>query len=314
MDRDKLGRELVAAEQFDLALYRKLRAISDGEMAALLDELIVVETRHYRFWREFFGRSKERIGFVESLRLSSFVWFCRLTGDAGISLLLEAIEINGVRKYLSVWEQYQDEQLGEVVKEILDDELKHEDAIVSDKIKRRIHPEHIRDIFLGLNDGLVEILGSVSGFFIAFHSVPAVLTASFTVSVAGAFSMAAGAYIAVGSEREAEDLERGKQAYLEGKIGTTEPIHPFSSAAMVGVSYLVGAAIPIVPVFFGAENIALSLLVSAIAIAIVSSLLAFLSGMDSMRRIKTNLCIIALAVGVTALIGMVARQFLGMNV
>ena len=179
---------------------------------------------------------------------------------------------------------------------------------MADTVKRKIHPEHIRDVFLGLNDGLVEILGSVSGFFIAFHTVPAVLAASLTVSIAGAFSMASGAYIAVSSEREAGELERGKKRYLSGET------HPLSSAVTVGISYLVGAVIPIIPVFFGAENIMLSLVVSAVAITVVSALLAFLSGMDMKRRILSNLFITLLAVGVTALIGFFARQLFGIGI
>ena len=314
MDMEKLGKELVAGEQFDLMLYRRLRTVTDGEMAVMLDKLIVVETRHYRFWREFFALPKTRLGPVDRIRLTLFVWFVRIAGDAGVSLLLEAIEINGIRKYLAVWEHYQDGKLGEAVRGILDDELEHEDTIMADTVKRKIQPEHIRDVFLGLNDGLVEILGSVSGFFIAFHTVPAVLAASLTVSIAGAFSMASGAYIAVSSEREAGELERGKKRYLSGETEPDAPVHPLSSAVTVGISYLVGAVIPIIPVFFGAENIMLSLVVSAVAITVVSALLAFLSGMDMKRRILSNLFITLLAVGVTALIGFFARQLFGIGI
>ena len=38
--------------------------------------------------------------------------------------------------------------------------------------ERRINPERVRNIFLGLNDGLVEILGAVTGFFGAFGDPP----------------------------------------------------------------------------------------------------------------------------------------------
>nr|MBP6975562.1 VIT1/CCC1 transporter family protein [Candidatus Moranbacteria bacterium] len=89
--------------------------------------------------------------------------------------------------------------------------------------------------------------------------------------------------------------------------------HPVSSALIVGVSYFIGALIPILPVFFGAKSIVVSLITAGIVISGVSFLLAFLSGMDAKRRIVTNLIIIALAVGVTALIGFVARYFFGMT-
>jgi VIT1/CCC1 family predicted Fe2+/Mn2+ transporter len=310
-----LGKKLVSEELFDLSLYRRLRQIATGDMVPLLDELVLVETRHLAFWQNFFSLPHVSLSLSQRLRSSVFFWFCRIFGAAGISLILEAIEINGIRKYLDVWERYKNEPLGQAVREILDDELQHEDAIVSDKIRRQVHPERIRDVFLGLNDGLVEILGAVSGFFVTFQTLSTVLAASFTVAVAGALSMAAGAYVAVGSEQEAESVERGKRLYRgdQGEVGEVKS-HPLTSAFIVGISYLFGAAIPIIPVFFGAESIVLSALASLIVVILVSSFLAFLSGMDLKRRIITNVVIIALAVLVTGLIGSLAKAFLGIEI
>ena len=59
---------------------------------------------------------------------------------------------------------------------------------MSGEAERHINPDKVRNLFLGLNDGLVEILGAVSGFFAAFRSSTAVLAAGFTVAVAGARS------------------------------------------------------------------------------------------------------------------------------
>lgn len=310
----KLGRQLVADELFDLTLYQKLRQGADLDTQALLDELIPIETRHLGFWQDFFQASGVTLGVGQRLKLALLVWFCRIFRGAGVSLVLEAIEINGVKKYLRVWEEYRDLPLGGAVRTILDDELRHEDAIVSDKIKRRVHPERIRDIFLGLNDGLVEILGTLSGFFAAFQSVSTVLGAVFTVAVAGAFSMAAGAFVAESSEQEARRVEKEKGDYLEGRREEPEATHLFASALVVGVSYLFGAAIPILPVFFGSENILVSLVVSGAVIVLVSYFLAFLSGMDVKRRVMMNLVIIGLAVGVTWFIGILARDVFGIQV
>ena len=314
MDNQKLGRELVMGELFDLSLYRVLRQQSGGEMRALFDELIVVEERHLDFWKGFFHVEDVTLSLGLRLRLRVFSGFVRVFGDTGASLILEAIEINGIRKYLEVWEIYRDQELGQAVRQILDDELHHEDAIVSDTIKRQVHPERIRDIFLGLNDGLVEILGAVSGFYIAFQTIPAVLVAASTVAIAGAFSMAAGVFVAVGSEREAGAVERSKRRYLAEETDEEETVRPFGSSLVVGVSYLFGAAVPILPVFFGAKSVMASLIASGIVVSLISFLLAFLSGMDAKRRIATNLIILTVAVAVTALIGMAARQIFGIEI
>lgn len=314
MDIQKLGHELVLGELFDLSLYRALRERAGSDMAVLLDELIIVEERHLAFWKGFFHVEQAELGLGLRIRLAAFAGFVRVFGDTGASLILEAIEINGIRKYLEVWEIYRDQELGQAVRQILDDELHHEDAIVSDTIKRQVHPERIRDIFLGLNDGLVEILGAVSGFYIAFQTIPAVLAAASTVAIAGAFSMAAGVFVAVGSEREAGEIERAKRRYLSEETSEEAEENPFGSSMIVGASYLFGAAVPILPVFFGAKSVVLSLVASGIVVTLISLLLAFLSGMDAKRRIMTNLVILTVAVAVTALIGMAARQIFGIEI
>src|SRR6185436_15816318 len=113
-------------------------------------------------------------------KLQFMILACRLLGTTGIHLVLEAIEVHGVRKYLSLWAVYQDQPLGNALKGILMDEFKHEDVLVSQLTERKINPERIRNIFLGLNDGLVEILGAVSGFFGAFGDAMTVLIAAST--------------------------------------------------------------------------------------------------------------------------------------
>ena len=95
---------------------------------------------------------------------------CGIFGSTAVHLVLEAIEVHGVRKYLALWHEYQGKPLGEALRGILMDEFKHEDVLVTELTNRKINPERIRNIFLGLNDGLVEILGAVSGFFGAFGS------------------------------------------------------------------------------------------------------------------------------------------------
>jgi predicted membrane protein (TIGR00267 family) len=204
------------------------------------------------------------------------------------------------------------------------DEFKHEDALVTQGTDRKLNPEQIRNIFLGLNDGLVEILGAVSGFFAAFGNTAMVLLAGATTAVAGSLSMAAGAYVAISSEREVEETEHDKKRFLgevSGPIRSDESTaapddreSPFASAFVVGGSYFAGAMIPLLPVLFGAENAVASLIAGGSVIILVSMILAFLSGMNIERRIVTNLIIIAAAVGVTYAIGTVVKNVWGIDV
>jgi len=310
-----LGRQLVLDEIFDLSLYHSLRKIASGALRDVLDELIRVETRHVAFWQQFFGlKELTTLDLGRRLKLAVLIAVCRLFGAGGIHVVLEAIEVHGVRKYLTVWDRYKDGPLGAAVRDVLEDEFKHEDMVVTGDAERRINPERVRNVFLGLNDGLVEILGAVSGFFAAFSSPVAVLAAGFTVAVAGALSMAAGAYIAAGSEAEVRSTEDERRRFLGEAAPGEVAESPFVSALVVGLGYLAGALVPLLPVLFGATGILPTVIAAGTTIVAVSAIVAFLSGMDVRRRIALNLAITAIAVAVTYAIGLLAKASLGIAV
>ena len=311
----KLARQLVLDELFDLSLYRSLRDVATGDTRAILEQLIPIESRHYAFWQDFFDLHLDRLDWARRLRLAVIVAVCRVLGTPAIHLVLEAIEVYGVRKYLRVWRAYGDGPLGVAVRDVLEDEFKHEDAVVTGLAERRLTPERVRNIFLGLNDGLVEILGAVSGFFAAFTSPITVLIAGLTVAVAGAVSMAAGAWMAASSELEVRATETERRRFLGDPVVAAETREtPLASAIGIGASYFAGALVPVLPVLFGAKSVLLSVLAAGSLIVLVSMILAFLSGMDIRRRVITNLVVIAVAVAVSFAIGLVANRVWGLPV
>jgi vacuolar iron transporter family protein len=311
----RLGRRLVLDEIFDLSLYRELHAIAPGDLRRVLEALIPVETRHVAFWQKFFGLEHvTRLDAGRRIRLALIVAACRLFGGSAIHIVLEAIEVHGVKKYLDVWKRYGDGPLGAAVREVLEDEFKHEDEVVSGEAERRINPEKVRNVFLGLNDGLVEILGAVSGFFAAFESSVAVITAGFTVGVAGALSMAAGAYIGAGSEAELRETEDARKRFLGETVTSEVAESPLASAAVVGIGYFIGAAVPVLPVVFGARTVWPTVLTGGTMIVLVSAIVAFISGMDVRRRILLNVVITGLAVVVTYTLGLLTKRLLGVAI
>jgi vacuolar iron transporter family protein len=311
----RLGRQLVLDELFDLSLYRALHRIAPAPQRAILDQLIPIETRHHAFWQEFFKLDLPRLDWGRRLKLWLMVGVARLFGAPAIHLILEAIEVFGVRKYLTVWRRYEHGPLGTAVREVLEDEFKHEDAVVMAEGERQISPQRVRDIFLGLNDGLVEILGAVSGFFGAFANATTVLVAGVMVGVAGALSMGAGAYLAGSSEAEVRGTDARRRRFLGEPEPETDPSDtPIRSGMRVGLSYVVGAVVPVLPVAFGARTLLPSLIVAGGVIVLVSTVLAFLSGMVVRRRIALNLGIIAAAVLISYAIGLIAKAAWGISV
>jgi len=311
----RLGRQLVLDEIFDLSLYRGLREVARGDLRRVLDELIVVETRHVAFWQDFFGLAAvTELDLGRRIKLATLKSACRLVGPSAVHLVLEAIEVHGIRKYLRVWDRYRDGPLGSAVREILEDEFKHEDMVVSGEADRRINPDKVRNLFLGLNDGLVEILGAVSGFFAAFRSETAVLAAGLTVAVAGAMSMAAGAYIGASSESEVRATEDERRRFLGEAVSSQAGQSPGSSALVVGTGYFAGAVVPILPVLFGATGLLPTVVTAGAIIVLVSAIVAFISGMAVRRRIVLNLIVTGIAVVVTYAIGLLAKAVWGIAV
>jgi len=312
---DALARTLILDELFDLSLYKALREIIGGESRKVLDELILVETQHLAFWQTFFNRKLTVLDLPRRLKLQGMILVCRIFGTTAVHLVLEAIEVHGVRKYLSLWKSYKGQPLGHALEGILLDEFKHEDVLVTQLTERQINPEKIRNIFLGMNDGLVEILGAVSGFFGAFGDAATVLIAASTTAVAGSLSMGAGIYVAISSEKEVKKTESDRQQFLKTEtVAAGMEEQPLASALVVGGSYIAGAMVPVLPVLFGAKDALPSLFTAGSMIILVSMLLAFLSGMDIKKRILTNLVIITCAVAITYAIGLAAKTLWGVSV
>jgi VIT1/CCC1 family predicted Fe2+/Mn2+ transporter len=142
-----------------------------------------------------------------------------------------------------------------------------------------------------------------------------VLIAASTTAVAGALSMAAGAFLALNSEKEVKTTEIAKKVFL-GEESQVAPMEesPIGSALVVGVAYITGALVPVLPVLLGAKDALFSVITAGLMVIVVSTVLSFLSGMDITRRILLNLAIITVAVSVSYAIGVLAKSVWGISV
>jgi len=89
---------------------------------------------------------------------------------------------------------------------------------------------------------------------------------------------------------------------------------PLGSAIVVGVAYIAGALVPVLPVLAGATDALFSVITAGLMVIVVSTILSFLSGMDVGRRIVLNLAIITVAVSVSFGIGVLANHLWGISV
>lgn len=311
----KLAQGLILDELFALLLYRRWNKNASPELKQVLSELTTIEEKHYIFWQKFLNQSEGSLNPGRRIKLAIFSFVTKIWGEGAIHLLLEATEVNSVRKHLQIWNICQHTKFESIVHSVIEEEFGREDAIVEKLITRKINPERIRNIFLGFNDGLVELLGAVSGFYAAFANTSSVVVASITVAVAGAVSMGAGAYVALGSQNEIRKIEAQKLAFKNPNANISETNERlFTSGITVALSYFIGALVPLIPIFFGSKSIFLSLVCGGITIALVSAVLAFLSGMNARRRIWTNLMLIIGAVAISYGIGLFTRRMWGISI
>ncbi|WP_456369098.1 VIT1/CCC1 transporter family protein [Geoglobus sp.] len=282
-------------EEFkDSLLYRTL---ADGERDEDLRREFIrihtIEARHADFWRRFLESRGVRPERVRVGRLS--LWMVRLLrriSPALTSSLLEFNEMSAIIKYYDFFRAYElSDGEREELREIIVDEIEHE-KFFSGK-KRLFGAENVRDMVLGINDGLVEILGVVTGLSAVYVSRPDLVGMSgLVVGVAGALSMASGSFISVRSQRQVNETRVRLKAILRELRGESIEVEEIreselKSAIYTGTAYLCGVALPVIPYFIAettAEALPLSLLLSAALLAIVGSLISLLSGIPLKKK------------------------------
>jgi len=100
----------------------------------------------------------------------------------------------------------------------------------------------IRDLILGGQDGLVNVLGVVLAIATATESRYIILISGFAATFAESISMAAVAYTSG---------KAGKEYYRKRRNHISEEFeHPVRDAFVVGIAAIVGSLIPLVPFIF----------------------------------------------------------------
>lgn len=208
-------RELLASERRSAELYSGLSDAATGERREILNELARVELRHADHWAEKLTDLGEPIPESRPSGMRARV----------LSWLARRLSIDAVLPYLERAERadaglYQDDP--DANSKMAIDERSH--ARVLTQLRntginqpaniRRDEPWHrgdrsgaLRAAVFGVNDGLVSNTSLVMGFAGSGASASVILFAGLAGLLAGAFSMAAGEYISMRSQRETYQRE-----------------------------------------------------------------------------------------------------------
>ncbi len=188
----------------------------DVRLRELLGRVASMELDHAGFWKTFL---ETRGAEVPAARLSRVrLWLLKILQRlVNPKFLVSALELGETSAYQNYFRCLKSASLEERERahlaRIILDELEHE--LTFRKEAERLGGQHVRDYVLGMNDGLVEILGAVTGLSAVYAGQPLIVAVSgLVVGIAGALSMGIGAYISVRSQRQVNEGNRTRMEVL----------------------------------------------------------------------------------------------------
>jgi len=189
-------------------------AEKDPGLRSRFAELARVEGMHMTFWRAFL--LKRGITPVEPSWFS-FAWtrfFRRILGTRRYLSLLEISEATAVDSYYNFLNSTTlEESEKSDIAHIIEDELGHEEEL--EEQFNALPKDNVRDFVMGMNDGLVELLGAVTGLTAVYPTRPEIVGVNgLVVGLAGALSMAIGTWVSVRSQRQVNEGIRRKTELL----------------------------------------------------------------------------------------------------
>jgi len=266
---------------------------SDVKVKHQLEAFAKMEKRHAEFWKKLMesrGTLPKKYKFRFAVLL--YLLIRKVLGLRWTSRILELGENKAIREYYEYYKKGDLTEEGkEELKRIILDELAHENFF---KEEEQGIEDNIRDIFLGMNDGLVEILSTVAGLTGLYMGKPRLVGISgVIVGLAGTLSMSIGTFISVKNQKDVKSfgifrLRVLKEFFNREEREEMEIENPLKSALFTGVFYLMGTAF-IVYSFFIMKTAATALILSsltAILVWIISgSIIALSSGLSVSKKV-----------------------------
>ena len=222
------------------------------------------------------GTSSEKIR-PKKLRISMLLFLTRIIGKSLTINLLERGEVESIRKYRDYLEVIQETDEQEKLKKIIEDEISHESVFNEMSPDRDSYLDKIQAFIYGMSDGLVEVVAAMAGLTAIISNNFIIAMSGMVIGVGGTISMTLGAYLSkssetefrVGNMRRLNLLRNESETKLQGKI-EKEQKRSSESALTTGISYISGAAFPIIPFLFPLGL--MSLIIAVILVATVQAI------------------------------------------
>lgn len=258
--------------------------IKDEHNSEIIRKIAKDELKHYRRIKILTGIELK----PQKRKIRFNAMMIRLFGVTFGIKLLENGESNAVVNYSEI-----DENI-EFMDEMIEDEERHENELIGMINEERLN--YMGSIVLGLNDALVELTGALAGFTFAFQNTRLIALTGLITGISASFSMAASEYLSTRHE--------GGDNALKSSIYT-------------GVAYIFTVLFLVLP-FLIITNPFVSLGVTiGVAVLIIFLFNYYVSVAKDYNFKKRFLEMAAISIGVAGisfLIGVLVKQFIGIEI
>lgn len=285
----EVRQQLIFAQREEITeyhIYSKLAGqIRDEENKKVLTRIAADELKHYKIWSAYTNKEVS----PSQWEIKKYYWISKIFGLTFGLKLMEKGEEKAQINYALIASEVPEALT------VAEDENNHEKELLG--LIQEEHLKYMGSIVLGLNDALVEILGTLAGLTFALQNTMLVALAGIITGIAGALSMASSEYL---SNR------------TEGKHDLA-----IKSAVFTGIAYVIAVIFLIAPyLIFKSPFIALlAALFDSILIVFLFTYYISVANDQPFRKRFLEMVILSTVVGLISFgLGYVVRIFFGIEV
>jgi len=285
----EIRQQLIYAQREEITeyhIYNRLAGQSrDPENRKVLKQIAADELKHYKIWSSYTNKEVS----PSQWEIRKYYWISKIFGLTFGLKLMEKGEKKAQINYALI---------GTEVPEALsvaEDENMHEKELLG--LIQEEHLKYMGSIVLGLNDALVEILGTLAGLTFALQNTKLVALAGIITGIAGALSMSSSEYLSNRAEGK-DDLA-------------------IKSALFTGLAYVIAVIFLVAP-FLIFTSVFVALLVAlfdSILIVFLFTYYISVANDQPFRKRFTEMVILSTVVGLISFgLGYVVRIVFGIEV
>lgn len=288
----KTVKKMQSDELLEREVYlRLLNSIKNEHDKEVLKTIADEESRHYEIWKEY---TKVDV----KPNMHKVRWYVLLGKLLGYTFTAKIME-----KRLNEFNQMATKEFIDELREsvsdidiILREEDEHEIELLAMIDEERL--QYVGSIVLGLNDALVEFTGSLAGWTFAMQNNRLILLAGLIAGISATLSMASSEYLSAKNEG-------GKNA--------------LKSASYTGIAYLITVLALLIPYAILPEksytiSLAIMLVLVVGIIAAFNYYISIAKDLSFKHKFKEMASVSLGVAAVSFLIGLVVKQFLGLDI